>query len=466
MSISALLQPNELKLYSNSLDNASSSLLLGYNVTPRIDIGQTGTAVYINEQLYIPGGGSEPVTPQTLAYFAAGTSASIDSTSIVVNGTENSLLFPPGGAIECNTIVTQSIDALTGSLLLGYNTAPRIDVGATGTSVYINGSLYTSVSTPVTANTIGYFSGTTSGSITSTNITTDVAQNALVFPPSTGFINCDFLDSANSGANQLSLGSETNNTVSISQPGQLTLIQGDGQVNGTFTSNSLQSSNAQLNINATGAGNSAILDAFQDVVIGPTNTQSIDIGHPGIPVNIYPGATLMVSNIDSTNPPIVVYPTPSLVTFGATGGNLALNSSLTLPNSDASLSSYYSDINLAVVGSGCITAQTVGKWHLLRVGDMVTISFIWTAGFLSVAGTSPLFLSNLPTPYIPVSNYILPMLSSVDGMSYAMGDAICQISGGSGAISISPIGTALSGGFQFGQFCALASMALSFSVTL
>ena len=107
MNISTLLNRNNLNLYCKSLYNASSSLLLGYNVTPRIDIGQTGTAVYINEQLYIPGGGSEPVTPQTLADITGSTSESIDSTSIVVNGSENSLLFPPGGAIECNTIVTQ-----------------------------------------------------------------------------------------------------------------------------------------------------------------------------------------------------------------------------------------------------------------------------------------------------------------------------------------------------------------------
>jgi hypothetical protein len=372
MSIANLEEPNNFGLYASSLDTTTSSLKLGFVTAPRIDIGNPLTPVFINGVAYNPGITPVPVTPQTLAFFSGSMSSSISDTSITVDGTNNSLLFQPLGAIAIDTI-----------------------------------------------DSVG-------------------------------------------GTDQLLLGTETNNTVVLSQPGQNTQIAGNAEVDGVLSVNTIQSSNEELFINSTGAGNSVSIDSPQDVIIGPNNAMSIDIGRPGIPVNIFPGATLMVSNIDSSNPPVTLFPSVATVTCGASGSNFIFNGGISFTSSGASQINYYAtNLQSTVMGSGPIPTQTIGVYSVQRLNNMVTLNIRWNIAPQTVTtpGTILTLTPSLLAPYIPTNTQFFSCLVRTIITSFELGKITIDNTGG---ITVVPASTTT----WSAGLCDFGSISVIYDVTI
>lgn len=79
MSLSNLFEGNHFNLYTSTLDG-KGSLTIGKNpLTTELHLGDTGTPVYINEQLYTGGGGA------SLAVGAIGSSSNTNGISLTGN---------------------------------------------------------------------------------------------------------------------------------------------------------------------------------------------------------------------------------------------------------------------------------------------------------------------------------------------------------------------------------------------
>ena len=364
------------------------------------------------------------------------------------------LIQQPRGVIYANGIDT------FGNLELGTVTAQQIDIGSGTTPVFINGSPYPTPPTPQTPQTLAFFSGSTSSSIMSSNITVNGTNNSLLFQP-LGTIAIDTIDSVG-GTDQLLIGTETNNTVVLSQPGQNTQITGNAEIDGVLSVNTIQSSNEELFINSTGAGNSVSIDSPQDVIIGQNNAMSIDIGRPGIPVNIYPGATLMVSNIDSTNPPVTLFPSVATVTCGASGSNFIFNGGISFASSGSSQISYYAtNVQSTVMGSGPIPTQTIGVYSVQILNNMVTLNIRWTIAPQTVTtpGTILTLTPSLLAPYIPANTQFFSCLVRIAFGSFVLGQITVS---NTGAITVVPASTTT----WSAGLCDFGSITISYDITI
>ncbi len=65
------------QIIANGIDSQGVPLQIGTNTASVINIGNSTVPINIGGLPYIPGGGSEPTIPQSVAFFPGNTSASI-----------------------------------------------------------------------------------------------------------------------------------------------------------------------------------------------------------------------------------------------------------------------------------------------------------------------------------------------------------------------------------------------------
>lgn len=321
MSIANLMEPNRYDLYSHSLDTTTDSLLLGYVTAPRIDLGATGTAVFISGQPYAPNPfPPTPTVPQRVAYFSGNTITTLDDCNITVSGANNEdLTFQADANIYCDNIDAVDNDVLS----LGLSTA----------------EIYIGVNPPTNILQIGHEGLTVS-------VSEGVATNYV-------------------------------RTVSLDR-------------------------------NMTN----------DPIFIGDTYATTINMSRSGHEVNIVTGALLRTDQIDSVNP-VSLFVNSPFITFG--GSAVQMNGSLSFMASGPSGLNYFTESSQSPVqGSGPFVAQDCCAYTLQRLNSIVNIDIRWTVGSILATANAQLTIgSPIPAAYRPTNfDVFLPCYARSNGITY------------------------------------------------